>query len=57
MPRSERLACLAEMLTFYVRRPHEGKVLVKEIGVNAVRLTRPVLKVFGRQSMTAPEKW
>ncbi|MEM9379148.1 MAG: glycosyltransferase [Planctomycetota bacterium] len=57
LERRDRSACRSEMVRFYGRRSHEGKALVKEVGVNALRLTRPVFRAFGRSSSPAPEKW
>ena len=57
LPRSTARACHREMLSFYVRRPHEGKVLVKEILVNGVRLAQPVLRKLGLMDQPAPDKW
>ena len=54
---SERNACYREMLVFYVRRPHEGKALVKEILVNMARLVRPLLQRLRLVDGPAPEKW
>lgn len=57
LPRSARNACYGEMLVFYVRRPHEGKALVKEILVNVARLVRPLLLKLRLVDGPAPEKW
>ena len=38
VPVSKRFACLVEMLAYYVRRPSEGRGLIKEILVNGRRL-------------------
>jgi hypothetical protein len=54
---SARNACYREMLGFYVRRPHEGKALVKEILVNCVRLIQPLLQKLHLVDQPAPEKW
>ena len=52
LPLGGRLRCHGEMLTFYVRRPHEGKALIKELIINAWRL---IAGARGRAS--APQKW
>jgi hypothetical protein len=57
LPEIEARACYREMLGFYVRRPHEGKALVKEILVNGVRLVQPVLRKLRIVDQTAPERW
>ncbi len=38
LDRWEEISCYAEMLFFYVRRPSEGKALIKETLINAVRM-------------------
>lgn len=53
MSASERLGSLYETLSFYWRRPHEAKALIKEIGIN-------IWRVFGRvfgNSDRIPQKW
>jgi len=52
MSLTRRLACLGEMLVFYLRRPHEGKSLVKEILINLQRVAPG-----RRRSEKAAEKW
>ncbi|MBY8978063.1 glycosyltransferase family 2 protein [Rhodobacteraceae bacterium NNCM2] len=50
---SARLGALYETLSFYWRRPHEAKALVKEIGIN-------IWRVFGRltgRTEGIPQKW
>jgi len=48
-----RALCLLEMLSFYVRRPHETKALLKEMYINARRAVASL--VGGRQQL--PQKW
>lgn len=50
LPLADKAACLTEMLAFYVRRGHEGKALVKEIGINLRRLSPA-------SAGAAPAKW
>ncbi len=57
VPPGMRFRCYREMLGFYIRRPHEGKVLVKEILINLMRLVEPVLRFAGLRRMHAPSKW
>lgn len=57
LPESTARACYREMLGFYVRRPHEGKALVKEILVNGVRLVQPVLRKLHLVDRPAPDTW
>lgn len=52
LPFGSRLRCHGEMLIFYVRRPHEGKALVKELIINAWRLI-----AGARGRARAPQKW
>lgn len=49
---ADRASCLLEMLAFYVRRSHEGKALVKELGINLRRLS----PLSGRAG-AVPAKW
>ena len=49
---AEKMSCLAALLTHYVRRPHEGKALVKELLINALRATMPATA-----RAKAPQKW
>lgn len=47
----------SEMLSFYVRRPHEGKALIKEILINGLRLFQPILRKLKLGRQIAPQKW
>ncbi|MEM7668770.1 MAG: hypothetical protein AAF317_06405, partial [Pseudomonadota bacterium] len=53
MPASHRLGSLYETLSFYWRRPHEAKALIKEIGINGWRV---FARVFGNADRV-PQKW
>lgn len=54
---SERLLCTVEMLAFYVRRPHEGKSLVKEMLINFARAMRLQSDRPGPLERRLPEVW
>lgn len=55
--RSSRSACYREMAGFYLRRPHEGRALVKELLVNGARATRPLIDRLHLLDDAALEKW
>ena len=53
----ERAKCLVEMLAFYVRRPHEGKSLVKEALINMARSVRMRADRPGPLERRLPQVW
>jgi glycosyltransferase involved in cell wall biosynthesis len=53
----DRLRCSGEMASFYVRRGHEGKSLIKELLINAARLTRLRGNRPGILERRLPEVW
>lgn len=52
MPFPERLACFAEMISYYFRSRHEGRTLIREIVINMRRLF-----AGSRQSAATVKKW
>lgn len=57
LPSGERASCLVEMLGFYVRRPHEGKSLVKEALINLARSVRIRADRPGPLERRLPQVW
>lgn len=53
----DRVNCIAEMVVFYVRRPHEGKSLVKEALINLVRGVRLRAQRPGPLERRLPVVW
>jgi len=45
------------MATFYVRRPHEGKSLVKEACLNLLQIPMWMFERVGISFSMTPKKW